>query len=542
MTDATRLLHDTALNTMRDEGPPVIRCAVDEQPSPSIASSVGMLSSPALSDPSFLTEGSRQVCADPPIWIFDGLISESVLLHVDSAFEGIEWQTMNGRQVRMVEFNVDDQLADLTCALRDISHIDDVSPCGKAWVMDVQGRNQGPHLDGWELEKNRDMQLLDLSRCSVQCHNGFNTIIPTLSMVIYFNDFGGIAFPHADLPNPTIPAKRGRIVMFQNYHDSCRPAHNPKAMHYGVYGNGAKRVMTAGVMSNETPLELSGARPVGVPKTRGFLYAPIMHRANTSCGNRTPPTPPTPKPAAPPKPKPILQLNVRAAVSGGFIVEATSLAGNVVAKASVEEDTTVRSLRDSLGVDAELVCGDQIINGASDAMMKDTVLFQSVIGAKAPKIQPPKPSLQLNARTAESGGFIVEATGLFGNVVTKALVKEDTTLRSLRDSLGVGAELLFCNDQIIRGAADTMIKDTILFHNVTASRNLQNERLASDEAPEQQCETLVEWDVIDTTFARKAPAQINARSALRSSEVCADSTSTPSLRAALRTHQVKYSL
>ena len=51
--------------------------------------------------------------------------------------------------------------------------------------MDVIGRDQGPHIDGWELEQaKQQMHGVDLSRCSVQEHKGFSTVIPTLSFVV----------------------------------------------------------------------------------------------------------------------------------------------------------------------------------------------------------------------------------------------------------------------------------------------------------------------------------------------------------------------
>merc|ERR1711971_275377 len=147
--------------------------------------------------------------------------------------------------------------------------------------------------------------------------------------------------------------------------------------HYGVYGSTPKRVMTAGVMSSETPLELSAACPSSAAKTKGFLYAPIMHRANTSCGNRTPPTPPTPPPPKP-KPKPVLQVMVRSAESGKFIVEACTLAGNVIAKSLVEKDATLGSLRASLGVDAHLVWNDEDLDGPSDKKLLEMSFWKGV--------------------------------------------------------------------------------------------------------------------------------------------------------------------
>jgi hypothetical protein len=371
------------MNTMEDD--PVIRCALDEKRGAVDAGLTAQLPSEAFSDPPFLSPGSSQVCQDPPIWIFDDLLSDSLLARVDSAFDGIKTQPLNGREVRMVELNIDEHFVELTHTLRDISYITDEASCGKAWVMDVKGRNQGPHMDGWELEKHREsMQLLDLSKCSVQCHNGFNTIIPTLSIIVYFNDSGGCAFPRAALPNPVIPARRGRILMFQNYNDVHRPAHNPNAVHYGVYGDGFKRVMTAGVMSSETPVQLSGYSAAGTRRTQGFLYAPIMHRANTSCGTPSPPTPPPPKPKPKPKPKPVLNLFVRSTASPSeVIVEASNLAGDVVAKTMIEKDATLGQLRASLAVDADLVCKEEILREADSISIRDTALLQDIESGKA---------------------------------------------------------------------------------------------------------------------------------------------------------------
>lgn len=326
----------------------------------------------------------NRICEDPPIWVFDDLLSEEVLQRVDSAFEDVEWKSMNGRQVRIVELNVDSALAEIPETLRNISHIEEVAPCHKIWIMDVQGRDQGAHMDGWEVEKSRySKEQLDLSKCSVQTHRGFSTVIPTLSFVIYFNDVGGCSFPKADLPNPTIPAKRGRILMFHNYVDSQRPAHNPSAIHHGVYGDGPKRVMTAGVLSDTTPSELLGHS--GVQKTRGLLYAPIMHRSNTSCGSVHDYRAPSPPRAVSPPPKQILQLFARKAEGTAFIVEATAMSGTSVAKVMLQPEDTLGTLRRSLP-DATLVVDDEILEGDDEILLQDTALVKKLLAADETKI------------------------------------------------------------------------------------------------------------------------------------------------------------
>jgi len=325
----------------------------------------------------------NMVCSDPPIWVFDGLLSDALLARIDDSFDGVKWRPMNGRNVRTVQLNTDDNFDELTNTKCQISHIEEITPCNKVWIMDVGGRRQSAHMDGWEIEKNREsLKHLDLSKCSVQSHRGFNTIIPTLSFVIYFNDSGGCTFPRADLPNPTIPAKRGRILMFQNYKDSERPAHNPAAMHFGEYGDIPKRVMTAGVMSSETPSGLLDSQHAGGQKTRGFLYAPIMHRSNTSCGDTFSERAPSP-PRAPPKPAPpkvVIQLFARRADDGGLIVEAQNVGGEDVAKIMLKVDSTMGTLRQSLAAhsQATLVCEDEVLDHPNSTKVSDTRLVEGI--------------------------------------------------------------------------------------------------------------------------------------------------------------------
>lgn len=505
MTDATHLLKETALNTMKDEAP-VIRCALDEKKSMMDSDASISNENGVLVDPPFVSEGSRQVCLDPPIWVFDDVLSESLLDRVDDAFEGISWQSMNGRQVRMVELNVDAQLEELTRTLLDISHVEDVAPHGKAWIMDVKGRDQGPHLDGWEVENCRDsMKSLDLTKCSVQCHKGFSTVIPTLSFVVYFNGSGGIAFPRADLPNPQIPAKRGRIVMFQNYDDLRRPAHNPKAVHYGVYGSIPKRVMTAGVMSSETPAELSGCCSAGKSKTQGFLYAPIMHRSNTACsGADSPPTPPPPPPK--PKPKPVLQLLARPADTGGFIVEASTLSGQVQAKCLVQKDTTLGALRSSLGVEGQLVSKAKVLDGMSVyTKLQDTPLLEGLEPATSPDAKRAPAPAEKESKAAPKAK---------PKATPKAATK-DESLQEAVDKLSLQHALPNLQKLGVRSLKD--VNDLLVFDleeaGLTRVQVRQLQSLAKEAAApapaetkskaDAPVETLVEWDVIDTVFVKK---------------------------------------
>mmetsp|Transcript_35854 Transcript_35854/g.83428 ORF Transcript_35854/g.83428 Transcript_35854/m.83428 type:complete len:416 (-) Transcript_35854:132-1379(-) len=314
------------------------------------------------------------VCSDPPIWVFDGLFSDAVLKRVDDSFQGATWTKLNQRHVRAVELDVDEQLAELTQTLVDLSCVEEAIPCRKAWVMDVHGKQQEPHMDGWDLEKNREsLGLLDLSKCCVQSHQGFRTVIPTLSFITYFNDEGGCTFPHTAL---NIAAKRGRVIMFHNYVGLQRPAHNPAAVHFGVYGDAPKRVMTAGIMSSETPGELLGQR--AACKTKGFLYAPIMHTARASCSSRGSSPPHTPP--RPPPPTRARQLSVRLVEGGTFMAEARSLAGEVVAETEIDCDSTLGFLQRSLGLSPGdvLICGNEVLLGPDESLLREALLERGI--------------------------------------------------------------------------------------------------------------------------------------------------------------------
>merc|ERR1719491_2579601 len=65
--------------------------------------------------------------------------------------------------------------------------------------------------------------------------------------------------------------------MFQNYIDAQRPAHNLAAVHYGIYADGEKRVMTAGMLSSVTPPTLFSSQPWNGLRTPGVIYCPNGH-------------------------------------------------------------------------------------------------------------------------------------------------------------------------------------------------------------------------------------------------------------------------
>jgi len=227
--------------------------------------------------------------------VFDGLLSERLLDHVDGLFSSQEVHELhskegrNGRNrhSRNVAVDIDEHTRELVDVLRSIGHIHEVERCCQVLISDVWGDSQDAHMDHVNIDElahiDNNLQFLDLSRQSRSLANP-RKVVPTFSVVVYFNHVGGICFPHALMRDRTIPGKRGRVVMFQNYCDMQRPDHNALTTHYGIYLDSMpKRVMTAGILSNETPA-------FGTKLCTGLLYCPGLanegvRHDNPSYGN-----------------------------------------------------------------------------------------------------------------------------------------------------------------------------------------------------------------------------------------------------------------
>merc|ERR1712187_736721 len=150
--------------------------------------------------------------------------------------------------------------------LKNISNSPDVNGCPYIVVRENHGDVQAPHMDYASLINiNNEMSLnkltsnfksldtLDQIDMTKQSHVTPHDVVPTISFVIYFNDVGGLVFPNAD---QSIESKRGRIVMFENYNDKHRPAHDTSSAHYGVYhSHEPKRYATMGILADETLVE-----------------------------------------------------------------------------------------------------------------------------------------------------------------------------------------------------------------------------------------------------------------------------------------------
>ena len=85
-------------------------------------------------------------------------------------------------------------------------------PRDKYVVSDICGEGQSPHVDHINLEDLADYNLdfLDLESQSSPPQNS-RRVVPTISVILYFNAVGGIRFPHAQ-DCGTIAAERGRIA------------------------------------------------------------------------------------------------------------------------------------------------------------------------------------------------------------------------------------------------------------------------------------------------------------------------------------------
>lgn len=213
------------------------------------------------------------VCCEPKIWVFDDLLPKSFLDDMDKIFDSGDIATtdvpdqqdhLNSVRMITLERGRVDSTTTLIETLAKISHITEFEKCRKIVVSEMWGEDQHCHIDHAHFDKLapdfQKLNFLDLDRFD-RFPLDQNKVVPTFSFVVNMNDVGGIVFPKAQLVDKTIPAKRGRIVMFQNYIESQRPKKNPLCLHYGTYfAKKSKRIITAGVLSNNTP-DLSGSVP-----------------------------------------------------------------------------------------------------------------------------------------------------------------------------------------------------------------------------------------------------------------------------------------
>ena len=272
---------------------------------------------------------SYQVCSDPCIWVFDDLLSDAILEHVDDNFcpqlttfpnnnknqidtesvgtwgledpllaqEFIDVLIQIGGVIKTIENNNSDgrsvTLAEIRKTKNQSCHMDRV---------DIGGGVFSPALSNDEAT----LKFLDMSKQDVLTRKRRNhkvhptttaagaalstsaiqKMVPTVSFVVYFEDNpGGIVFPYVVAASTVcreeegitrnkeddrrgglrIDGRRGRIIMFQNYRDD-HSCLNPRARHFGTFDPSVpKRNFIGGILSNENPWRWGRRVP-------GFLY------------------------------------------------------------------------------------------------------------------------------------------------------------------------------------------------------------------------------------------------------------------------------
>ncbi|CAE7353095.1 unnamed protein product [Symbiodinium sp. CCMP2592] len=217
----------------------------------------------------------------PHVWVVDGAVSERFLDFVDNQLASSEGtvtsELRNGKSItsRSVEFGVDDVSRQLFETVAGFWGLPPEQSIESFVVSDICGEGQTPHVDHINLDDlpGYKLDFLDLTRQSTSPINP-RRVVPTISVVVYFNSVGGLQFPHSADELGTIAAKRGRIVMFQNYVDTDRPYHDSMAAHCGIYLDSLpKRILVMGILANDTP-SFSPGRPESICPKPGLIYCP----------------------------------------------------------------------------------------------------------------------------------------------------------------------------------------------------------------------------------------------------------------------------
>lgn len=226
---------------------------------------------------------SYLVCSSPNIWVFDDLLSKGLLKHLNSSCDSADtdevrsWIYFRESLTRMWPIHRNSTTEEFFEVISVVSGVRLVEQLRTARVLDRRGDMQNPHVDHVNVEHLREqysdevLSFLDMSQHSESMHDG-PTLVPTYSLVVYLNDVGDIRFPKArGGKGVSIKGRPGRIIMFQNYIDGDRPKHSTLATHFGMYlPDHAKRLITMGVLSNQTPVKGTAA-PIGLVYCPGSL-------------------------------------------------------------------------------------------------------------------------------------------------------------------------------------------------------------------------------------------------------------------------------
>jgi len=238
----------------------------------------------------------------PHVWVVDEAVPQSMLDHVDQAFAAdsrgkTTKDEYHGRPLtsRSIEFEMDETSRPFFEMIAHCWGLNLEEPFEKFMVSDIWGAGQSAHVDHINLDDldGRNWNFLDLGLQSSEPRKPWK-VVPTVTVVVYFNSVGGICFPNAPEEAGTIAAERGRVVMFENYLKDCqRPSHNPAAAHYGLYfQDKPKRILVMGILANQTPQFSPGSQPKAL--TRCLLYCsgteadPLRHENPSYEGYYTP--------------------------------------------------------------------------------------------------------------------------------------------------------------------------------------------------------------------------------------------------------------
>mmetsp|Transcript_21563 Transcript_21563/g.50263 ORF Transcript_21563/g.50263 Transcript_21563/m.50263 type:complete len:377 (-) Transcript_21563:62-1192(-) len=294
------------------------------------------------------------VSSDPKVWVLDDAMSPKFLDVVDAAFQCRDRgqkavQKQGGRvlMTRNIHFEVEELSCELFQTISSVCGLKEAVPQHPHFlVTEVCGQRQVAHVDHVNLDSiaaGRFADFLDLTR---QSSSGSNprSVVPTVSIILYFNAVGGVRFPSAQGAD-LIAGKRGRMILFENYDDGCRPSHKSSSTHYGVYFETLpKRVLVMGVLANETPPMNKVAEP-----TRGLIYCagtgrdPLFHGNYPSHDDERTPTPPKPAP------KPDLIVSLEATLDAQTcLVVGRSMAGTDLCRVQCSKHNTLGFLRDEV--------------------------------------------------------------------------------------------------------------------------------------------------------------------------------------------------
>lgn len=377
------------------------------------------------------------VSSSPNIWVFDHLLSDRVLKHINNICDTTPVtefrQKVLGNRTRLSRswsFDIDGHTQELFEVIELISRVSCVEHFNSLLVTDVRGDSQVEHIDHISLDhlarRYEKLNFIDMKKQS-ESNNSAGFIVPTFSLAFYLNDVGGVYFPHAaDYQGLEIEGKPGRIIMWQNYIDGERPHHNQLAQHYGIYfQDRPKRLVTMGVLANDTPA-MDRDAPTGLIYCPGMLDKSVRHDGchvggHLHTGGSSEPAQP------PPPPKPDLVLTLSATLQDDtWHIFATNVGGDNVCELKIKSvekynnfSKIIRAIEEKVNTpkkyEVKLVSPDGKIMNYSPGTTFDKIFPQS-----------PKPDLVLTVTAMLQGDtWHIFATNTGGDRMCEFKIKSE---------------------------------------------------------------------------------------------------------------------